>query len=76
MIIFIEESNFKQRQPSLKDGILKGILWHQGEAGAHSENAIQVYEENMKTLFNKFRTVTGNAFCQYYFKTSSKKHCD
>ncbi|MEQ6118797.1 sialate O-acetylesterase [Reichenbachiella sp. MALMAid0571] len=45
MIIFIEESNFKQRQPSLKDGILKGILWHQGEAGAHSENAIQVYED-------------------------------
>ncbi|MEQ6118790.1 sialate O-acetylesterase [Reichenbachiella sp. MALMAid0571] len=54
-------SNFTQRLKSSQNlGIIKGILWHQGEADAHSENAIQVYEDNMRTLFGKFRTIAGN----------------
>lgn len=54
-------SNFKQRlQSSLKSGVLKGILWHQGEADAHNEATIEAYEQNLKTLFSKFRAIGGN----------------
>ena len=54
-------SNFSRRlQASLKYGILKGILWHQGEADAHSKRTVEAYRENMETLFDKFRRIATN----------------
>lgn len=37
-----------------KHGVVKGILWHQGESDANA-NGIPVYGENLKTLFAKMR---------------------
>ncbi|MDN5213177.1 sialate O-acetylesterase [Fulvivirgaceae bacterium BMA12] len=54
-------SNFKRRlQTSLKHGVLKGVLWHQGESDAHHERTIQSYQGNMKILFEKFRGIAVN----------------
>jgi hypothetical protein len=54
-------SNFKQRlEMALKFGVLKGILWHQGEADAHHEAAIQSYRENLEHLFEQFRNIAQN----------------
>lgn len=53
--------NFKQRlQVALNYGVLKGILWHQGESDAHKEKTIKVYQENMGILFEKFREIGEN----------------
>ncbi len=40
-------------------GIIKGILWHQGESNA-SEKRIPNYAQNLNTLFHKFRKITDN----------------
>ena len=55
-------SNFSRRlQASLKYGILKGILWHQGEADAHSKTDCRSLPGKIwKTLFDKFRKITAN----------------
>lgn len=54
-------SNFSQRlRAAQAHGVLKGILWHQGEADAHMDKTIQAYSENLKTLFHKFRKITQN----------------
>ena len=53
-------SNFSKRlKVSLKHGIMKGILWHQGESDA-AEPKIQAYQGNLKILFDRFRKVAGN----------------
>ncbi len=41
-------------QRALQDGVLKGILWHQGEADANLE-AAKVYEKSLRTLIARFR---------------------
>lgn len=54
-------SNFSQRLKAAQAyGVLKGILWHQGEADAHKEENLQAYPENLKTLFNKLRKIAFN----------------
>jgi len=54
-------SNFdKKVQFAQKHGIIKGILWHQGEEDADSWESIQVYEENLNILFSHFRKQIGN----------------
>ena len=42
-----------------KSGVIKGILWHQGENNA---NAVQIinYKNNLQALLKKFRTITQN----------------
>lgn len=51
-------SNFQRRmKAALEHGVLKGVLWHQGEADAHHADKIQSYRENMETLFTKFRRI-------------------
>lgn len=53
--------NFRRRLGVAQDhGLLKGILWHQGEADAHQETSIQSYQDNLKTLFDQFRKIAVN----------------
>ena len=53
-------SNFSKRlKVSLKHGMVKGILWHQGESDA-AEPKIKAYQGNLKILFDRFREVAGN----------------
>ena len=40
---------------ALKDGVLKGILWHQGEADSRPDLA-KVYEAKLQQLIERFRT--------------------
>ena len=40
-------------------GIIKGILWHQGESDANEKN-IPLYKQRLGFLFSKFRTAVGN----------------
>lgn len=54
------KSNFIEKvELAKKYGMLKGILWHQGESDATSEK-IPVYEQNLTELFSFFRSYTGN----------------
>ncbi len=39
---------------AMADGVLKGILWHQGESDSRPERA-SVYEDNLKELIARFR---------------------
>lgn len=53
-------SNFKSKVAfAQKKGIVKGILWHQGESNAKSE-LIPEYEANLKKLTTTFRTFVKN----------------
>ncbi len=53
-------TNFKQKAGfAMRSGIIKGILWHQGETNAH-EKPFKNYESNLRELFSRFRQVTGN----------------
>lgn len=53
-------SNFTSKVNDAKQlGIIKGILWHQGESDATEKN-IPKYEERLTTLITKFRLVAGN----------------
>lgn len=40
-------------------GIIKGILWHQGESDAN-ENALPSYQQKLEELMNKFRNSIGD----------------
>jgi hypothetical protein len=52
-------SNFTVKVNSAKQlGIIKGILWHQGESDANEKNSGK-YEERLGTLITKFRAVAG-----------------
>ncbi|MFI5130798.1 MAG: sialate O-acetylesterase, partial [Chitinophagales bacterium] len=53
-------SNFLAKiELSKRYGIIKGILWHQGESDAN-EGDILHYKERLRELFTKFRAATGN----------------
>ena len=53
-------SNFKEKvEIATRYGIIKGILWHQGESDANERN-IPKYEERLNTLFSKFRATIEN----------------
>lgn len=52
-------SNFTAQVNKAKQfGIVKGILWHQGESDANEKNSSK-YEERLATLITKFRAVAG-----------------
>lgn len=42
-----------------QNGVIKGILWHQGESDANDED-ISHYKRRLGVLFSKFRTAVGN----------------
>lgn len=53
-------SNFIEKIAIAKQyGIIKGILWHQGESDANDKN-IPLYKERLSKLFIKFRSAVGN----------------
>lgn len=53
-------SNFTSKVKDAKQlGIIKGILWHQGESDANEKNSPR-YEERLTTLLTKFRLVAGD----------------
>ncbi|NLB26443.1 MAG: sialate O-acetylesterase [Bacteroidales bacterium] len=56
-------SNFKEKVETGKNyGIIKGILWHQGESDAVDDEDIEMYQSRLMTLFEKFREAAGNSF--------------
>jgi hypothetical protein len=53
-------SNFLAKIEIAKQiGIIKGILWHQGESDAN-EKDIPLHKQRLALLFSKFRTAAGN----------------
>ena len=53
-------SNFLSKVALAKqNGIIKGILWHQGESDAN-EKDIPLHKERLGLLFSKFRAAVGN----------------
>lgn len=53
-------SNFRQRLAiAQKKGVIKAVLWHQGEGDSFPEK-IPFYAERSKQLFQKFRTYAGD----------------
>jgi Carbohydrate esterase, sialic acid-specific acetylesterase len=53
-------SNFLSKIEIAKQfGVIKGILWHQGESDANEKN-IPYYKERLRVLFAKFRSAAGN----------------
>lgn len=53
-------SNFKKKVEAMRDyGIVKGILWHQGESDADTGN-IAGYQGRLEKIFNEFRSYCGN----------------
>jgi hypothetical protein len=53
-------SNFKQKaQSGRRFGVIKGILWHQGESDAKGKEAA-LYQSRLSKLFHEFRKITGN----------------
>ena len=54
-------SNFKEKTAiGNQHGIIKAILWHQGESDSASPETIELYDKQLGVLFSKFRTEVGN----------------
>ena len=54
-------SNFKEKVKfSNNFGTIKGILWHQGEANAYTDDDIRLHAERLTRLFKIFRSITHN----------------
>lgn len=54
-------SNFREKVAIAKQyGVIKGILWHQGESDANKKN-IPYYRERLGLLFSRFRSVIGDS---------------
>jgi len=53
-------SNFAEKVGiAKKNGVIKGILWHQGESDANEIN-IPLHKQRLHALFSKFRAEVGN----------------
>lgn len=53
--------NFKEKTNiGASHGIIKGVLWHQGENDAINPVDVALYEARLGQLFTKFREITGN----------------
>ncbi len=54
-------TNFRQKMEFAKtQGVVKGILWHQGESDANAKS-IPLYKDNLQKLFSIFRTYANNS---------------
>ncbi|MFI1743385.1 sialate O-acetylesterase [Thalassobellus sediminis] len=54
-------SNFKEKIELAQNyGVIKGILWHQGETDTDEEATIKEYDKNLSVLISKFREATNN----------------
>lgn len=55
-------SNFRDKvQIGLREGVIKGVLWHQGESDARA-GYISVYKDKLSKLFTIFRYLTQDEF--------------
>lgn len=53
-------SNFREKtEIGKKYGVVKAVLWHQGEADATPQK-IPLYKERLRILFTEFRSAAGN----------------
>ena len=46
---------------SQKSGIIKGILWHQGENDATAQETIEIYDKQLQKVFTLFRNLIGDS---------------
>ena len=54
-------SNFREKvKIGEQFGIIKGILWHQGETDAATTETIEIYNDQLKKLFTLFRNEIDN----------------
>jgi len=55
-------TNFKEKiEIGKKYGIIKGILWHQGENDATAQETIEIYNKQLQKLFTLFRNEINNS---------------
>ncbi|MGI6571957.1 MAG: sialate O-acetylesterase [Fermentimonas sp.] len=55
-------TNFKEKiEIAQKYGTIKGILWHQGESDATTQETIDIYNKQLRKLFTLFRNAIGNS---------------
>jgi hypothetical protein len=55
-------TNFKEQvEIGKKYGKIKGILWHQGESDATSQETIEIYNKQLQKLFTLFRDSIGES---------------
>ncbi|MDZ7719814.1 MAG: sialate O-acetylesterase [Balneolaceae bacterium] len=55
-------SNFREKlKIGQQYGMIKGILWHQGESDAATKEKIDAYSNQLKKLFGLFRSEAGNS---------------
>jgi len=40
---------------AMEDGVLKGILWHQGETDSLEPDLVEIYEDRLRRLIKRFR---------------------
>lgn len=55
----------KRAKDAAQHGIIKGILWHQGESNA-SASSYKNYQQKLETFFEKLRTDLGNKELSVY----------
>jgi len=54
------DDTVKRLREAMKYGVVKGILWHQGEGDSNEENS-EVYLDKLKKLIELFRDEIGNS---------------
>ena len=45
---------------AMQSGVIKGIIWHQGESNSIKPEQVKAYLEQLKELIGRFRKLTGN----------------
>ena len=45
---------------AMQSGVIKGIIWHQGESNSNRPEQVKAYLEQLKELIGRFRTLTDN----------------
>lgn len=47
-------------QLAMKSGVIKGIIWHQGESNSNRPEQVKAYLEQLRELIIRFRKLAGN----------------
>jgi hypothetical protein len=50
----------KRIQLAMQSGVIKGIIWHQGESNSNRPDQVNVYLDQLKELIGRFRKLVGN----------------
>jgi len=54
------QAAFKRAKLAQKDGVIKGILWHQGEGDSGKEETAKIYEAQLHAMIEAWRKDLGN----------------